>query len=176
VIGLAIRDCLYVLNGFGVLRVFFVVLLVLFFVSLFFFIFLLFGLGLSGFGCSLLPAGEAAALQFILEVLRFELAEVGEGDLQAVEESGGGLLVDELVQERLHDLVKGELESGIVLDQGKDEVAVAPDGRVVEAAVEASATGRGAAGQPAGADMLAAGSEIGVYSSVKGHWGSPPFG
>jgi len=147
-----ICDCLYLL--LLVLLVWFVFLLLFFF----FFLFLL----LVG----------AEALKFFDELLAFELFEVGEGDLKAVEEDGGGFLVDQLVHHRLKDLVEGELEAGGVLDDGEDELAVAAGGRVVEAAVGAAVAGGGAAAGAADLDVLAAGSVVGVYQAVNGHGGA----
>ncbi len=95
-------------------------------------------------------------VEFVDAALAFELLQIGQGDLQAVEENAGGLLVDEFLDQRLHDPVEGELQAGSVLDDGQRELGRPAGGLLVEAAEATAATGRLAAGQSVELDMLAA--------------------
>jgi hypothetical protein len=85
-------------------------------------------------------------------------------------------LVDELVDEGLHDFVQRDLEAGGVFDEGENELLVAAQGGVVEAAVRASVAGGGAAAEAVGLEVLAAWGLAGIYQAVNGQGVGPPFG
>ncbi len=114
------------------------------------------------------------AFELVEALLALELLEIGEGDLQAVKESGGGPLVDQLVEERLENAVERQLQTGGVFDDGEDKLAAGS--RVVEAAVGASAAGGGTALIAIDLGMAAAWGLAGIYQAVNGHGGGPPFG
>ena len=106
-------------------------------------------------------AGHAGAaggdLGFVAQAL-----EIGRGDLAAVEQQGGLLVIEEVVGKAAHDLVEGELEAGSVLDDGEGEFRTLAGGFVVEAAEAASAAGRLAAGVAVELDVLAGGRLVGI--------------